>query len=51
MNPDFIVQEYLDGNGGEYTCGLFRSKNGVIRTIIIKRKLTGGSNRIWRDNR
>lgn len=42
MNPDFIVQEYLDGNGGEYTCGLFRSKNGVIRTIIIKRKLMGG---------
>ena len=41
-NPDFILQEYLDGTNGEYTCGLFRSKNGVIRTIIIKRELKGG---------
>jgi carbamoyl-phosphate synthase large subunit len=40
-NPDFIVQEYLDGDNGEYTCGLFRSKKGVIRTIIIKRELMG----------
>lgn len=40
-NPDFIVQEYLDGDNGEYTCGVFRSKKGVIRTIIIKRELMG----------
>ncbi|PZX92492.1 ATP-dependent carboxylate-amine ligase [Flavobacterium aquariorum] len=40
-NPDFIVQEFLDGDNGEYTCGLFRSKNGIIRTIIIKRELMG----------
>jgi carbamoyl-phosphate synthase large subunit len=40
-NPDFIVQEYLDGDNGEYTCGLFRSKKGMIRTIIIKRELMG----------
>lgn len=40
-NPDFIVQEYLDGASGEFTCGLFRSKKGVIRTIIFKRELHG----------
>jgi carbamoyl-phosphate synthase large subunit len=40
-NPDFIVQEYLDGNNGEYTCGVFRCKKGMIRTIIIKRELMG----------
>ena len=42
QNSDFIVQEYLDDTNGEYTCGLFRSKNGIIRTIIIKRELMGG---------
>ncbi|NRF39195.1 ATP-grasp domain-containing protein [Pedobacter foliorum] len=41
-NPDYIVQEYLDGNKGEFTCGVFRSATGVIRTIILKRELMGG---------
>lgn len=41
-NPDFIVQEFLDGDNGEYTCGVFRSKNGIIRSIILKRELMGG---------
>ena len=41
-NPDFIVQEFLDGDNGEYTCGVFRSKKGIIRTIILKRELLGG---------
>lgn len=41
-NPDFIVQEFLDGDKGEYTCGLFRSKNGIIRSIVLKRELIGG---------
>lgn len=40
--PDFIVQEYLSSLEGEYTCGVFRSKKGVIRTIQLKRELTGG---------
>lgn len=40
--PDFIVQEFLNGDEGEYTCGVFRSKTGEIRTIIFKRELTGG---------
>jgi carbamoyl-phosphate synthase large subunit len=41
-NPDFISQEFLEGSQGEYTCGVFRSKSGIIRTIIFKRELAGG---------
>ena len=41
-NPDFIVQEFLEGDQGEYTCGVFRSKSGIIRSIILKRELMGG---------
>jgi carbamoyl-phosphate synthase large subunit len=41
-NPDFIVQEFLDGNNGEYTCGVFRSNSGIIRSIILQRELMGG---------
>jgi carbamoyl-phosphate synthase large subunit len=41
-NPDFIVQEFLDGDKGEYTCGLFRSNTGIIRSIVLKRELIGG---------
>lgn len=41
-NPEFIVQEFLDGDNGEYTCGVFRSKIGIIRSIIFKRELMGG---------
>lgn len=41
-STDFIVQEFLDGDNGEFTCGLFRSKSGIIRCIILKRELMGG---------
>jgi carbamoyl-phosphate synthase large subunit len=37
--PNFIAQELLIDSPDEYTCGLFRSKSGVIRHIIYKRKL------------
>ncbi|NNE32366.1 MAG: ATP-grasp domain-containing protein [Winogradskyella sp.] len=40
--PDFIVQEALPSEGGEFTCGLFRDQHGEIRTIILKRELQGG---------
>jgi carbamoyl-phosphate synthase large subunit len=40
--PEFIVQEYLPNDEGEYTCGLFRSVSGEIRDVILKRKLMGG---------
>ncbi len=39
---DFIVQEFLEGDNGEYTCGVFRSRAGLIRSIILKRELMGG---------
>ena len=41
-HTDFIVQEFLEDSQGEYTCGVFRSKKGGIRTLIFKRELTGG---------
>ena len=40
--PDFIAQEFLNDEGGEFTCGLFRSTSGEVRDIIFKRKLIGG---------
>ncbi len=40
--PDFITQQLLRDDGGEFTCGLFRSASGDIRDIILKRKLMGG---------
>lgn len=40
--PNFLAQEFLLDDGGEFTCGLFRSKSGEIRHIILKRKLMGG---------
>ena len=35
-----IWQEYLDGE--EYTAGVYGCRNGEIRTIVMKRKLSGG---------
>jgi carbamoyl-phosphate synthase large subunit len=37
--PDFIAQELIAEDPDEYTCGLFRSKNNEIRSVIYKRKL------------
>jgi carbamoyl-phosphate synthase large subunit len=42
MYPNFIAQEFLIDQGGEFTCGLFRSTSGEIRDVIFKRKLIGG---------
>lgn len=39
---DYIVQEFITDQNGEFTCGLFRSKKGEIRSIIFKRELHGG---------
>jgi carbamoyl-phosphate synthase large subunit len=38
----YVVQEYIDDENGEFTCGLFRSKKGEIYSIIFKRELHGG---------
>lgn len=40
--PEFIVQDFIEGENGEYTCGLFKSTSSGIRTIIFRRKLMGG---------
>jgi carbamoyl-phosphate synthase large subunit len=39
---DYIVQEFITDDNGEFTCGLFRSSNGEIRSQIFKRELHGG---------
>ena len=40
--PDAIWQQYLGTDDQEYTCGLYRTGGGEIRTIIIRRRLQGG---------
>ena len=37
-----IFQEFLDGSSGEFTCGVFRTKNHPTRTITFRRTLTVG---------
>jgi carbamoyl-phosphate synthase large subunit len=39
---DDIWQEYLFPDDQEYTCGVYRDKQGETRSIIIKRRLQGG---------
>ena len=39
---DDIFQEFLPDEEEEYTCGVFRGTDKVVRTIILKRKLRGG---------
>lgn len=41
-HSDYIIQEYIDDKEGEFTCGLFRSRNNNIRSIILKRELNNG---------
>ncbi|MFK7832204.1 MAG: ATP-grasp domain-containing protein [Winogradskyella sp.] len=39
---DYVVQEYVTDKHGEFTCGLYRSSKGEIRSQIFKRELHGG---------
>lgn len=41
-SPDYIFQELLLPEEQEYTCGVFRSKNGILRLIHMNRTLSGG---------
>lgn len=41
LAQDSIYQEYIGNDNEEYTCGLFRSHLGEVRTITFKRKLGG----------
>jgi carbamoyl-phosphate synthase large subunit len=40
--PNDIWQEYLQPDDQEFTCGVYRSSDKKIRTIIFKRKLNAG---------
>lgn len=42
FSSDDMFQELIAEDEGEYTCGLFRSGAGEIRTIIFRRELRGG---------
>ncbi len=37
-----VCQEYLDSVDEEFTCAIYRSRLGIVRTIQFRRKLTGG---------
>ena len=39
---DYVVQEFITDKNGEYTCGLYRSSKGEVRSQIFKRELHGG---------
>ncbi|MGB3608050.1 MAG: ATP-grasp domain-containing protein [Psychroserpens sp.] len=39
---DYVVQEFITDMNGEFTCGVFRSSKGEIRSQIFKRELHGG---------
>ena len=38
---DYIWQEFLADPEEEYTCGLFRSSKGDVRSIVLRRELDG----------
>lgn len=40
--PDHIWQESVGTADEEYTCGLYRSASGEVRSIIFRRRLSGG---------
>ncbi len=39
---DYVLQEFITDKNGEFTCGLFRSSKGEIRSQIFRRELHGG---------
>lgn len=41
-HPDFIIQEFLENDHEEYTCGVFRDEAKQTRMLIFRRKLMGG---------
>ena len=42
IKEDYVVQEFISGDQGEFTCGVFRSSNKEIRSQIFRRQLIGG---------
>lgn len=42
QQEDYIAQELISNQKGEFTCGLYRSSKQEIRSIIFQRELHGG---------
>lgn len=42
MYPEWIFQELILPESEEYTCCIFKSKKGNVKTIILRRILSGG---------
>lgn len=40
--PDYIWQEYMPDEHHEYTCGVYGCADGVVRSIVFRRRLAGG---------
>jgi carbamoyl-phosphate synthase large subunit len=40
--PDWIWQEHVGIESEEFTCGVFRSSTGSVRTIVFRRRLENG---------
>ncbi len=40
--PQAVLQQLLLPDDEEYTCGVFRSRSGQVRTITFRRRLIGG---------
>ena len=40
--PDYMWQQFLPLSEGEYTCGVYRCRNGETRVIAMKRRLASG---------
>lgn len=38
----YVFQEYLPNDNQEYTCGIYRSNKGVVRSITLRRRISSG---------
>ena len=39
---NYIFQEYIPSKNNEYTCGVYRLRDGEVRSIILRRRLASG---------
>jgi carbamoyl-phosphate synthase large subunit len=43
INQDYVAQQLLEPSTAEVTAGVFRSKQGELRVVQLRRRLAGGS--------
>jgi carbamoyl-phosphate synthase large subunit len=48
FNDSYMIQEFIDRDEEEYTCGVYITKQDEIHSIILRRKLVGDSTGIAR---